>query len=228
MTSLNPVHTVGAQIAEAVRIHQGLGRDDAMARATEMLRLVRIPDAERRLHSYPHEFSGGMRQRVMIAMALSCQPKLLIADEPTTALDVTIQAQILELIKGLRERVGTSVLLITHDLGVVAGMADEILVMYAGKVAEFSDARGLFHRPAHPYTEGLLRSIPRLDAREGDRLVPIRGLPPIVSKLPPGCPFRPRCDFAVDACGQVYPARRAFGEGHFAHCHNPRQVEGPA
>jgi oligopeptide transport system ATP-binding protein len=228
MTSLNPFLKVSRQLTEVLELHRGMTSKAARTKALDMLEQVGIPDAARRFDQYPHQFSGGMRQRVMIAMALLCQPKLLIADEPTTALDVTIQAQILELIKGLRERVGTSVLLITHDLGVVAGMADEILVMYAGKVAEFSDARGLFRRPAHPYTEGLLRSIPRLDAREGDRLVPIRGLPPIVSKLPPGCPFRPRCDFAVDACGQVYPARRAFGEGHFAHCHNPRQVEGPA
>ncbi len=221
MTSLNPFLKVSRQLTEVLELHQGMSKGQARSRALEMMEMVGIPDPANRFDQYPHQFSGGMRQRVMIAMALLCKPKLLIADEPTTALDVTIQAQILELIKDLREKVGTSVILITHDLGVVAGMADDILVMYAGKVAEYAPCRDLFANPRHRYTQGLLKSIPRLDDSEGKRLEPIRGLPPIVSNLPPGCPFRPRCDYAVEACGQTYPQRSDFGPTHYAHCHNP-------
>ncbi len=227
MSSLNPYMKVSRQLTEVLELHQGKTRKAANREAIEMLEMVGIPDPAARFHQYPHQFSGGMRQRVMIAMALLCKPRLLIADEPTTALDVTIQAQILELMKDLREKVGTSVILITHDLGVVAGMAEEILVLYAGKVAEYAPALELFKRPAHPYTRGLLDSIPRLDEKEHAQLKSIRGLPPIVSNLPPGCPFAPRCDFATDECGG-YPSRKFFGDGvdvdaHFAHCHHPLQ-----
>ena len=212
MTSLNPVHTVGAQIAEAVRIHQGLGRDDALTRAAEMLRQVRIPDPERRLHSYPHEFSGGMRQRVMIAMALSCQPKLLIADEPTTALDVTIQAQILRLMVDLQRHSGAAVVLITHDLGVIAETAHRVVVMYAGRKVEEARVEDLFDLPLHPYTRGLMASIPR--GRQGARKQRLTEIPGIVPSLresspgvPPlrGCAFAPRCGFATDRCRQEAP-----------------------
>ena len=222
MSSLNPYLKISRQLTEVLELHQGMTRQAARARALQMMEHVGIPDPGRRFDQYPHQFSGGMRQRVMIAMALLCKPKLLIADEPTTALDVTIQAQILDLIKKLKEEEGTSVILITHDLGVVAGMADNILVMYAGKFAESASARELFHHPAHPYTRGLLDSVPRVDIDEAE-LKPIRGLPPIVSNLPPGCPFAPRCDFASDACRQSYPPAKAFGNGHFAHCHHPLQ-----
>jgi oligopeptide transport system ATP-binding protein len=222
MSSLNPYLKISRQLTEVLELHQGMTRQAARARALQMMEHVGIPDPARRFDQYPHQFSGGMRQRVMIAMALLCKPKLLIADEPTTALDVTIQAQILDLIKKLKEEEGTSVILITHDLGVVAGMADNILVMYAGKFAESASARELFHHPAHPYTRGLLDSVPRVDIDEAE-LKPIRGLPPIVSNLPPGCPFAPRCDFASDACRQSYPPAKAFGNGHFAHCHHPLQ-----
>jgi oligopeptide transport system ATP-binding protein len=221
MTSLNPFLRVSRQLTEVLEIHQGRGRDEARAEAVKMLEAVGIPDPVKRFDQYPHQFSGGMRQRVMIAMALLCKPKLLIADEPTTALDVTIQAQILEIIKGLAHDTGTAVILITHDLGVVAGMADNVMVMYAGKEAEYAPVRELFGHPRHPYTEGLLKSVPRLDEQEHAKLQSIRGLPPIVTNLPPGCPFKPRCDYASDICGQDYPGRTQFSEAHFAHCHNP-------
>ncbi len=225
MTSLNPFLKVSRQLTEVLELHQKMTGQQARTVALEMLEMVGIPDPSRRFDQYPHQFSGGMRQRVMIAMALLCKPKLLIADEPTTALDVTIQAQILELIRDLKEQVGTSVILVTHDLGVVAGMADDLLVMYAGKVAEYAKALPLFKTPAHPYSDGLLKSVPRLDETEHTRLQSIRGLPPIVTKLPPGCPFRPRCDYATEVCGQTYPARRFFGgPAHFAHCHHPLQT----
>ncbi len=226
MSSLNPFLKVSRQLTEVLELHQKMSGTRARKVALDMLEMVGIPDPSRRFDQYPHQFSGGMRQRVMIAMALLCKPKLLIADEPTTALDVTIQAQILELIRDLKEKVGTSVILVTHDLGVVAGMAREILVMYAGKVAEYAAARPLFKTPAHPYTDGLLKSVPRVDETEHTRLQSIRGLPPIVTKLPPGCPFRPRCDYATDVCGETYPERRGFGAAHYAHCHNPLQREG--
>jgi oligopeptide transport system ATP-binding protein len=220
MTSLNPFLKESKQLTEVLRLHQGLDKKAARKRGIEMLERVGIPDPANRFDQYPHQFSGGMRQRVMIAMALLCKPKLLIADEPTTALDVTIQAQVLELIKELKETEGTAVILVTHDLGVVAGMADHIMVMYAGKVAERADSRALFKTPAHPYTRGLLDSVPRLDTKT-EKLVPIRGLPPVVTNLPPGCPFEPRCDFATASCRRVYPDRRDFSAEHFAHCHNP-------
>ncbi len=200
MTSLNPVFTVGNQIAEAVTLHQGLGKRDAMARAVEMMRLVGIPSAERRVNDYPHQMSGGMRQRVMIAMALSCNPKLLIADEPTTALDVTVQAQILELMKDLRERLGMSILLITHDLGVVAEMVDEVAVMYAGRIVERGPVAEVFADPQHPYTEALLRSIPLIGMRYTQPLEAIRGMVPSPLDWPDGCRFAPRCDYAFDRC----------------------------
>ena len=221
MTSLNPFLKVSRQLTEVLELHQGKSRKEARTIAIDMLEQVGIPDPVKRFDQYPHQFSGGMRQRVMIAMALLCRPKLLIADEPTTALDVTIQAQILELIKGLKEDVGTSVILITHDLGVVAGMADDIIVMYAGKIAERAPALPLFRQPAHPYTDGLLKSVPRVDEREHGRLESIRGLPPVVSQLPPGCPFAPRCDHATDTCREIYPKATGFGGEHFAHCHHP-------
>ena len=205
MTSLNPVYSVGEQIAEVVRLHQKLGRKDAMDRAAEMLRLVQIPNAARRVNDYPHQFSGGMRQRVMIAMALSCNPKLLIADEPTTALDVTIQAQILDLLKNLAREFRTAFILITHDLGVVAGMTQRIHVMYAGRIVEKADTGELFANPKHPYTWGLLRSIPRLDESRKAKLLPIEGLPPDLIAPPPGCKFEPRCQYRRDICKEKEP-----------------------
>jgi oligopeptide/dipeptide ABC transporter ATP-binding protein len=200
MTSLNPVFTVGDQIAEAVELHEGLGKKDAIARAVEMMRLVGIPSAEKRVNDYPHQMSGGMRQRVMIAMALSCNPKLLIADEPTTALDVTVQAQILELMKDLRERLGMAILLITHDLGVVAEMVDEVAVMYAGRIVERGPVAEVFAEPQHPYTEALLRSIPLVGMRYSQPLEAIRGMVPSPLDWPDGCRFAPRCDYAFDRC----------------------------
>jgi oligopeptide/dipeptide ABC transporter ATP-binding protein len=199
MTSLNPAYTVGDQIAETMRRHLGLSRKDARTRAVEMLTKVHIPNAARRAKSYPHEFSGGMRQRVMIAMALSCEPSLLIADEPTTALDVTVQAQVLELVKEIQQDMGMAILFITHDLGVVADVCDRVVVMYAGQVVEQAPADELFHRPSHPYTDGLLRSMPAMAARTGT-LHSIAGHPPMVGAFPDGCRFHPRCTFAVDAC----------------------------
>ena len=200
MTSLNPVFTVGNQISEAVRLHQGLGKKDAMARAVELMQLVGIPSAERRVNDYPHQMSGGMRQRVMIAMALSSDPKLLIADEPTTALDVTVQAQILELMKELRERLGMAIMLITHDLGVVAEMVDEVAVMYAGRVVERGPVEEIFSSPQHPYTEALLESIPLLGMRYTEKLKAIRGTVPNPLEWPAGCRFAPRCDYAFEKC----------------------------
>jgi oligopeptide/dipeptide ABC transporter ATP-binding protein len=200
MTSLNPVFTVGDQIAEAVRLHQGLGRKDSFARAVELMRLVGIPSAERRVNDHPHQMSGGMRQRVMIAMALSSDPKLLIADEPTTALDVTVQAQILELMKDLRERLGMAILLITHDLGVVAEMVDEVAVMYAGRIVERGPVADIFASPQHPYTESLLESIPLLGMRYTEKLKAIRGTVPSPLDWPAGCRFAPRCDYTFEKC----------------------------
>ena len=216
MTSLNPVYTVGEQIAESVRLHDGLSKKDAMDRAVEMLRLVRIPTPERRVHDHPHQFSGGMRQRVMIAMALLCDPALLIADEPTTALDVTIQAQILDLLRERQERARAGrarmgIVLITHDLGVISRMADRVAVMYAGRIVEHAPTRELFARPRHPYTIGLLRSVPRITDPPGKRLVPIPGLPPSLARVPPGCPFHPRCAHAIDVCKTEPPPERVVG-----------------
>ena len=209
---------MGEQIAEAVRLHEGLGRRDAMAKTVDMLKLVHIPNAERRVKEYPHQLSGGMRQRVMIAMALSCNPKLLIADEPTTALDVTIQAQILELLKHVRATFGTATVLITHNLGVVAGMCERVLVMYAGRVVEEGPTDEVFSSPKHPYTWSLLRSLPRLDSDERKPLRPIEGMPPDATSLPSGCAFHPRCPFAVDRCLSEAPALEPLGSGRLAAC----------
>ena len=214
MTSLNPVFTVGYQIAETVKRHRkDMSKDQAWKRAIEMLDLVRIPDSKRRAKNYPHEFSGGMRQRVMIAIALACNPKLLIADEPTTALDVTIQAQILELMKGLSKEFNTSVMLITHDLGVVAGTAEYVNVMYAGHVVESAPVKQIFETPAHPYTVGLLHSIPRLDDQRGIRLNPIAGQPPDLLNPPLGCPYAPRCPKVQKRCREERPELEPVGRG---------------
>jgi peptide/nickel transport system ATP-binding protein len=219
MTSLNPVYTVGEQIAETVREHEGLGRRAALERAIEMLRLVHIPNPQRRVHEYPHQFSGGMRQRVMIAMALSCNPKLLIADEPTTALDVTIQAQILELITEMKERLGMAVMLITHAMGVVAETAQRVAVMYAGKVVEQAPVAELFGNPRHPYTRGLIRSIPRIDrAGRKERLAAIAGVVPSLLEPPAGCRFAARCEFAMPVCTAAPPPRRKVATDHEVAC----------
>ena len=223
MTSLNPFLRIGKQLIEPLVIHKGMDKAAAREEAIKMLTKVGIPGARERIDRFPHQFSGGMRQRVMIAMALLCQPELLIADEPTTALDVTIQAQILDLIRELRQDLGTSVIMITHDLGVVAGMADRVVVMYAGQIMEEAPARALFNHPTHPYTVGLLRSVPRLD-RGGDRLIPIDGLPPNVAKEIKGCPFAERCVWAQDKCRQEAPPAVDFGDGHRAHCWRAREV----
>jgi peptide/nickel transport system ATP-binding protein len=221
MTSLNPVLTVGEQIAESLRRHEGLPQKQALARTVEMLKLVQIPNAEARVHDYPHQFSGGMRQRVMIAMALACQPKLVIADEPTTALDVTIQAQILDLLQDMKERFGMAVMLITHAMGVVAETAQRVVVMYAGKVVEEADVGSLFERPSHPYTQGLIRSIPRidLDSEHKTRLEVIAGSVPILINPAPGCRFAPRCRFAMSLCFEREPVLREIAPGHRMACH---------
>jgi oligopeptide transport system ATP-binding protein len=224
MTSLNPFLKISRQIGEITELHLKHNRQQSHAHAIKMLKMVGIPDAERRVDNYPHEFSGGMRQRVMIAMALSCEPEVLIADEPTTALDVTIQAQILELIKDLRERLGTSVIVITHDLGVVAGMTDKIIVMYAGKVFEQAPTKELFATPANPYTKGLLKSVPDPAHEEGTPLYQIPGLPPDVAHLPPGCPFAPRCEMAQDVCHKEFPPFVQINENHHSLCHFAGEV----
>jgi len=220
MTSLNPVYTVGDQIGEVVRLHQSLGRKAARDRTIEMLKLVHIPNPERRIDDYPHQFSGGMRQRVMIAMALSCDPALLIADEPTTALDVTIQAQILDLLREMKDRFGMAVMLITHAMGVVAETAQRVVVMYAGKVVEEAPVGLLFAAPRHPYTQGLIRSIPRIDtaAKHKTRLEAIGGTVPSLLRLPPGCRFAPRCKHAMPACIQAEPPLREIAPDHKVAC----------
>ena len=227
MTSLNPALTVGRQIAESLVLHRGLSQTDAMAKAIEMLRKVRMPEPERRVRQYPHELSGGMRQRVMIAMALACGPKLLIADEPTTALDVTIQAQILELMRELARETGASTILITHDLGVVAEMAHRVVVMYAGRKVEEAVVDELFARPRHPYTRGLLGSMPHLGAsvrgEDRKRLVEIPGMVPSLKDEQPGCLFAPRCPNAIARCAQEVPPLTAHAPGHWAACWNPVQ-----
>ena len=220
MTSLNPVYTIGNQISEALKLHQGMNTKEALDRSTEMLKLVGIPSPARRVHEYPHQLSGGMRQRAMIAMALSCNPRLLIADEPTTALDVTIQAQILDLMVSLKEELNTAIMLITHDLGVVAESAARVVVMYAGRVVEESDVYRIFENPLHPYTEGLLRSIPRLDlsAKKQQRLKEIAGVVPILSQLPEGCSFWPRCEKKKDICTREKPELKANSADHLVRC----------
>ncbi|WP_333714145.1 ABC transporter ATP-binding protein [Yoonia sp.] len=218
MTSLNPVFSVGFQLMEPLRKHMGMSKRQAATRAQELLELVGIPDARRRLDDYPHQFSGGMRQRVMIAIALACDPKVLIADEPTTALDVTIQAQILELMKELREKLGMAVIWITHDLGVIAGIADRVMVMYGGQVVEHAPVRELFGNPQHPYTRALLKTIPTIHGARAKRLTIIEGQPPILGAAPTSCPFRDRCDVAFDRCAAENPPRYDLGHGHDAAC----------
>ncbi len=218
MTSLNPVLTIGKQITESLELHLKMQGAQAQRRAMELLEMVGIPDAPSRLKQYPHQFSGGMRQRVMIAMAMSCNPKLLIADEPTTALDVTIQAQILELIKDLSSQLGTAVIIITHNLGVVARYADRVNVMYAGKIIERGSAIDIYENPHHPYTQGLLESVPRLDENRRQRLESIIGSPPDLMDLPTGCAFRPRCKVAVERCAEETPPLMPVADGHTAAC----------
>jgi len=217
MTSLNPVFRIGAQVAEAIRIHKKVSKREAWKMAGDMLNLVSIPDPIKRLQDYPHQLSGGMRQRVMIAMALSCDPELLIADEPTTALDVTIQAQIMELLANLQQKLGLAILLITHDLGVVAEFCERVVVMYTGRVVEEATVRDLFANPAHPYTRGLLASLPSVST--GDRLPTIKGMVPSISKLPQGCKFNPRCPDVMEICYGNEPALMSVGEGHTARCY---------
>ncbi len=218
MTSLNPTLTIGRQLTESLEVHLQMSAEDATSRAAELLKLVGISDPERRLPQYPHQFSGGMRQRVMIAMALACNPKLILADEPTTALDVTIQAQILELMKELSQRFGVAMVIITHNLGVVARYADRVNVMYGGKVIEQGPSTEIYHHPRHPYTLGLLRSIPRLDQPRKARLEPIDGQPPDPADLPPGCSFQPRCRFAIEKCATQVPPLMEVEGGHLSAC----------
>jgi oligopeptide transport system ATP-binding protein len=218
MTSLNPVLTIGKQMTEALELHLKLDKHAANARAIQLLEMVGVAEAERRITDYPHQFSGGMRQRVMIAMAMACNPKLLIADEPTTALDVTIQAQVLEVMARLSKEFGTAVIIITHNLGVVARYADRVNVMYAGKIIETSTAEAVYADPRHPYTLGLLRSVPRLDQGMGEKLIPIEGLPPDLGHLPEGCAFYPRCTFRLDKCKEEYPPLQLVAENHYAAC----------
>ncbi|KAJ55589.1 peptide ABC transporter ATP-binding protein [Actibacterium mucosum KCTC 23349] len=227
MTSLNPVFTVGFQICEPLRKHMGLSKSEARTRAVELLELVGIPDARRRLRDYPHQFSGGMRQRVMIAIALACDPDVLIADEPTTALDVTIQAQILELMKELREKLGMAVIWITHDLGVIAGIADRVMVMYGGQVVEQAPVRELFANPQHPYTRALLQTVPSVSGERSEKLRVIEGQPPILVDAPSACPFRARCGHAFARCDRENPARVTVGPGHDAACFWNPATEGP-
>ncbi|RKI79804.1 ABC transporter ATP-binding protein [bacterium 0.1xD8-71] len=218
MTSLNPVYTIGNQITEVIKLHTDKDSKQAKARAKELLELVGINEPDKRLKQYPHELSGGMRQRVMIAIALACEPKLLIADEPTTALDVTIQAQILELMMELKDKLGMAIIMITHDLGVVASMCERIAVMYAGRIVEYGTTDDIFYHPKHQYTKGLIRSIPRLDTKEHERLIPIEGTPVDLLNPPEGCPFAPRCDAAMKICLREMPPVSAFGDVHYTQC----------
>ena len=218
MTSLNPVYTVGNQLMEAIRIHTGRNREQAKTRAKEMLTLVGINEPEKRLKQYPYELSGGMRQRVMIAMALACEPDILIADEPTTALDVTIQAQILELMQDLQKKLGMAIIMITHDLGVIADMCDEVVVMYAGSICERGTADAIFYRPRHEYTKGLLRSIPNIDSDDKERLIPISGTPIDLLCMPSGCPFAPRCERAMKQCLTARAPEVFVGKDHISAC----------
>lgn len=225
MTSLNPVLTIGMQLTETMIEHLGVSYEEARARAVELLGMVGISEPSRRLDQYPHHLSGGMRQRVMIALALSCDPKLIIADEPTTALDVTIQAQILELMKELTKKMGVAVIVITHNLGVVARYADRVNVMYAGRIIETGTAEDIYHRPNHPYTVALLNSVPRLDLPRQARLDPVEGQPPDLTKLPQGCSFRPRCRFATAQCAEEAPTLKQDNPGHMAACWNAETVK---
>ena len=225
MTSLNPVLTIGQQLTETIVLHLGMSDAEAEARALDLLGMVGISDAARRLRQYPHHLSGGMRQRVMIALALSCEPKLIIADEPTTALDVTIQAQILELMKDLSRRLGVALIIITHNLGVVARYADRVNVMYAGKIVEMGSAQQVYHNPRHPYTVGLLASVPRMDQHRGKRLVPIEGQPPDLTRLDEGCSYRFRCRWAIDKCASEFPPLEEIADGQLAACWRMREME---
>jgi len=225
MTSLNPVLTIGLQLCETMEIHLELSPQEAQARAIELLDMVGISEPARRLQQYPHHLSGGMRQRVMIAIALSCKPKLIIADEPTTALDVTIQAQILELMKNLTKRFGVALIIITHNLGVVARYADRVNVMYAGRIVESGTASDVYHRPVHPYTLGLLRSVPRMDRPRGGRLIPIDGQPPDLTREIEGCAYRPRCSFAVERCAREAPPIEEVANGHASACFEKARLE---
>ena len=224
MTSLNPVLTIGLQLTKTLQHHLGLSADKAQDRAIELLTMVGISEPERRLRQFPHHLSGGMRQRVMIALALSCEPKLIIADEPTTALDVTIQAQILELMKNLTRELGVALIVITHNLGVVARYADRVNVMYAGKIIEMGSAQQIYHQPHHPYTLGLLASVPRMDQPRGTRLIPIDGQPPDLTRLDGGCAFRPRCRFAVDRCAREFPPLENIDSGHVSACWRVKEI----
>ena len=224
MTSLNPVLSIGLQLTETMQHHLGLSSTQALKRAAELLEMVGISEPKRRLAQFPHHLSGGMRQRVMIALALSCEPKLIIADEPTTALDVTIQAQILELMKDLTKRLGVALVVITHNLGVVARYADRVNVMYAGKIIEMGSAQQIYHQPHHPYTLGLLASVPRMDQPRGTRLIPIDGQPPDLTRLDGGCAFRPRCRFAVDRCAQEFPPLENIDSGHVSACWRVKEI----
>ncbi|MCM3092859.1 MULTISPECIES: ABC transporter ATP-binding protein [unclassified Cytobacillus] len=217
MTALNPTITIGEQIIEGIMQHETISRQDARKKALEMLNLVGIPNPSERLKHYPHQFSGGMRQRIVIAMALVCEPEVLIADEPTTALDVTIQAQILDLFKDIQKKTGVSIIIITHDLGVVAQVADRIAVMYAGKIVEAGERREIFYNPQHPYTKGLLKSVPRLDL-DGSDLIPIGGSPPDLFAPPAGCPFAARCGYAMEVCDRVYPYKTHLSRDHHVDC----------
>jgi oligopeptide transport system ATP-binding protein len=218
MTSLNPVLTIGRQVSESLELHLGMDKKQSRQRTVELLELVGIPEATDRVDDYPHQFSGGMRQRVMIAMGLSCNPQILIADEPTTALDVTIQAQIVDLIKRLRDEIGMAIIWITHDLGVVAGLAEDVIVMYAGFIVEMASVKDLYGDPRHPYTIGLLGSLPRLDASMREKLVSIEGLPPDLIALPKGCPFAARCEYVLDKCLEENPPLEPVGPGHYIAC----------
>jgi peptide/nickel transport system ATP-binding protein/oligopeptide transport system ATP-binding protein len=218
MTSLNPVYTIGNQIMEAITLHQHVGKKVARKKAIDMLHEVGIPLPEQRVDEYPHQLSGGMRQRAMIAMALSCNPSLLIADEPTTALDVTIQAQVLDLMNGLRDNFNTAIQFITHDLGVIAAMADDVVVMYLGKIVEGSTVREVFHDPKHPYTQGLMKSIPSLASTSKERLIPIKGVVPDPFEIPKGCPFEPRCPHSMEVCAEKVPPLKEISTGHWAAC----------
>ena len=225
MTSLNPVLTIGFQLSEALKLHLGMTTREAWERAANLLTLVGIPDAERRLKDYPHQFSGGMRQRVMIALAVSCNPRLIIADEPTTALDVTIQAQVLEVMRDLAVEFGTALVIITHNLGVVARYAERVIVMYAGRIIESGSATEVYHHPKHPYTLGLLKSVPRLDEDRPEKLEAIEGLPPLVIDLPDACAFAPRCPYVIDKCSEAMPELKEISPDHWSRCYRSEELD---